>query len=62
MKSNEIRLAKTALVEKSILGYRTSAAGSERTSAAKVGTVKSQEPALLVRTTDAKVGIPKIRA
>ena len=58
MKSNEIRLAKTALVEKSILGYRKSGAGSERTSGAKVGNVKSP----MEKVSDAKVGISKITA
>jgi hypothetical protein len=58
MKSNEIRLARTALLEKSILGYRKSADGSERTSEAKVGIDKSP----MVKISDAKVGLPKIRA
>jgi hypothetical protein len=62
MKSNEIRLARTALLEKSVLGYRRSAAGSERTNGAKVGIDGLNGPARLVRTTDAKVGLPKIRA
>ena len=62
MKSHEIRLTKTALLEKSVLGYRKSADGSERTSGAKVGNTKSQGPASLEKATDAKVGIDKIRA
>jgi hypothetical protein len=58
MKSNEIRLARAALVGKSILGYRNAVDGSVRTSGAKVGVDKSP----MVKTSDAKVGIPKIRA
>jgi hypothetical protein len=66
MKQFEIRRAKTALLDKSILGYRKSADGShraERTSGAKVGIDKSTGPrGRLVRSTDAKVGLPKIGA
>jgi hypothetical protein len=61
MKEIEIRRAKDALVEKSILGYRKSADGPERTSGAKVGAVKTG-PARLVKAADAKVGLPKIGA
>ena len=77
MKSNEIRPARTALMEKSILVYRKAGAGSERTSGAKVGntkspmekvsdakvgSIKARGPARLEKVSDAKVGIPKIRA
>ena len=64
MNNSEIRRAKTALLDKSVLGYRrtTSASRPERTIDAKVGIDKSREPAggRLVRATDAKVGLPKI--
>jgi hypothetical protein len=66
MKVVEIRMAKAALLDKSLLGYRKSAdgsRGSERTSEAKVGNVKLDgSESRLVRTTDAKVGASKIRA
>jgi len=65
MKQVEIRKAKAALLDTSLLGYRKPADGSlrsERTSEAKVGIEKLNGPARLVRTTDAKVGLPKIRA
>lgn len=63
MKNFEIRRAKIALLSKSILGYRKTADGSERTSEAKVGIDKSNGPdGRLVRATEAKVGLPKIRA
>lgn len=63
MKDFEIRRAKTALLDKSILGYRNPADGSrrsERASKAKVGAIKSKADGRLVRVTDAKVGLPKI--
>lgn len=65
MKQVEIRKAKAALLDKSLLGYRKPADGSqrsERTSEAKVGIEKLHGPERLVRTTDAKVGLPKIRS
>jgi hypothetical protein len=66
MRHVEIRKARAALLEKSLLGYRKPTDGtlrSERTSEAKVGIDKSRGPdGRLVRTIDAKVGLPKIRA
>ena len=64
MKNSEIRRAKTALLDRSILGYRKPTASGRpgRTIDAKVGIPKAPESrdARLVRATDAKVGLPKI--
>ena len=61
MNYTKIRRAKAALLEKSILGYRKSGNGSERTSEAKVGVDKAKGPSgeRLARVTDAKVGVFK---
>jgi len=58
MKDIEIRHAKQALLGKSLLGYRSEAGLQVPATTAKVGSVKN-EPARLVRTAEAKVGLDK---
>ena len=58
MKDIEIRYAKQALLGKSLLGYRSEAGLQVPATTAKVGAIKT-EPARLVRTAQAKVGLDK---